>query len=402
MIKHYFLISLKSLSHRKLRSSLTILGIIIAIMSIVALITISSSLKNSIEEQFSKIGATRLYVFPKTNAGFVPTQGLEKKDGETLERLSEFKWVTPYLMQSSSVEFNNEVKKIGILATPTDQLEERWKDLDFNVEKGRLFSDNDDYAAIIGRRVEDDVFKKDVRINDNIIIEGKKFRVIGILKEFGNPEDDNRIYVPIDTAREAFNKPTQLSMIELVVKPGVDISQAAKKVENTLLKSKGEKLSASKKNQLSFEVTTPEQLLGQLNNVLLIIQLVLVSIAAVSLIVGAVGIMNSMYTSVLERTRDIGVMKSVGAKKNDILKVFLIEAGIIGLIGGLLGVIIGVTLAILVGNVAATSGFSFLKIQIDYPVMISCVLFSVIFAMFSGYLPAKRASKLEPVEALRG
>jgi len=118
--------------------------------------------------------------------------------------------------------------------------------------------------------------------------------------------------------------------------------------------------------------------------------------------VGAVGIMNSMYTSVLERTRDIGVMKSVGAKKNDILKVFLIEAGIIGLIGGLLGVIIGVTLAILVGNVAATSGFSFLKIQIDYPVMISCVLFSVIFAMFSGYLPAKRASKLEPVEALRG
>ena len=402
MIKHYFLISLKSLSHRKLRSSLTILGIIIAIMSIVALITISSSLKNSIEEQFSKIGATRLYVFPKTNAGFVPTQGLEKKDGETLERLSEFKWVTPYLMQSSSVEFNNEVKKIGILATPTDQLEERWKDLDFNVEKGRLFSDNDDYAAIIGRRVEDDVFKKDVRINDNIIIEGKKFRVIGILKEFGNPEDDNRIYVPIDTAREAFNKPTQLSMIELVVKPGVDISQAAKKVENTLLKSKGEKLSASKKNQLSFEVTTPEQLLGQLNNVLLIIQLVLVSIAAVSLIVGAVGIMNSMYTSVLERTRDIGVMKSVGAKKNDILKVFLIEAGIIGLIGGLLGVIIGVTLDILVGNVAATSGFSFLKIQIDYPVMISCVLFSVIFAMFSGYLPAKRASKLEPVEALRG
>ena len=402
MIKHYFLISLKSLSHRKLRSSLTILGIIIAIMSIVALITISSSLKNSIEEQFSKIGATRLYVFPKTNAGCVPTQGLEKKDVETLESLSEFKWVTPYLMQSSSVEFNNEVKKIGILATPTDQLEERWKDLDFNVEKGRLFSDNDDYAAIIGRRVEDDVFKKDVRINDNIIIEGKKFRVIGILKEFGNPEDDNRIYVPIDTAREAFNKPTQLSMIELVVKPGVDISQAAKKVENTLLKSKGEKLSASKKNQLSFEVTTPEQLLGQLNNVLLIIQLVLVSIAAVSLIVGAVGIMNSMYTSVLERTRDIGVMKSVGAKKNDILKVFLIEAGIIGLIGGLLGVIIGVTLAILVGNVAATSGFSFLKIQIDYPVMISCVLFSVIFAMFSGYLPAKRASKLEPVEALRG
>ena len=90
---------------------MTILGIIIAIMSIVALITISSSLKNSIEEQFSKIGATRLYVFPKTNAGFVPTQGLEKKDGETLERLSEFKWVTPYLMQSSSVEFNNEVKK---------------------------------------------------------------------------------------------------------------------------------------------------------------------------------------------------------------------------------------------------------------------------------------------------
>jgi putative ABC transport system permease protein len=222
------------------------------------------------------------------------------------------------------------------------------------------------------------------------------------MSEFGNPQDDNTIYIPIDTAQNIFNKKNEVNMIELMTKDGISMSAAAKKAERALLKERGEKLSASRKNKLNFQVTTPDQLLGQLNNVLLIVQAVLVSIAAISLVVGAIGIMNSMYTNVLERTKEIGVMKSVGAKHKDILKVFLIESAIIGFIGGLIGVIFGIGLSKLIESYAIEAGFSFLKIGINYPLIVFSVLFAMIIGMLAGYLPASKAAKLEVVEALRG
>ncbi|MBS3168747.1 ABC transporter permease [Candidatus Woesearchaeota archaeon] len=402
MITPYIYLAFRNLTHRKLRSILTIVGIVIGITAIVSLLSISSGLKGAISSEFEKMGSNKLFVTPKTAVSFTPGKGLTNNDVKALERLSEFKWVTPYLLKSSTVEFNNERKKIFIYAGPTDNIQERWGDFDLDVTQGRLFTNQDKYSAIIGQKIHEGTFDEKVRVNNNIEIDGKKFRIVGIFKEFGNPQDDSSIQIPIETARELYKKPDEVNLIDLVLSPGVNPEEAANKAKKTLLKERGEKISASRKTELNFEVSTPDQILGQLNTVLLIVQIVLISIASISLIVGAIGIMNSMYTNVLERTKEIGVMKAVGAKAADIKKVFLLEAGVIGLIGGVIGVLLGIIISKFVEKLAAQAGFTFLKIAINPYLIIFSLIFAVGVGMISGYLPTNKASKLEAAEALKG
>ena len=138
----------------------------------------------------------------------------------------------------------------------------------------------------------------------------------------------------------------------------------------------------------------------QISQVLGIMQVVLVGIAAISLIVGAIGIMNSMYTSVLERTKDIGIMKAVGARNSDIMKIFLIESGLMGLVGGIFGTALGTIVALIVEKISSQSGF-LLIIRIEYGLLLFGLLFAFLVGMISGALPAYQASKLRPVDALR-
>jgi len=154
-------------------------------------------------------------------------------------------------------------------------------------------------------------------------------------------------------------------------------------------------------DEKEFSVYTPKQLLDQLSSILGAIKIILSGIAAISLVVGGIGIMNSMFTSVLERTRQIGIMKAIGATKKDILSLFLIESGLIGLGGGLIGVILGITTAKIVEVVAFNLGFSLLVIKLDF-LLIGLVLFFAFFiGMISGAIPAYQAASLKPVDALR-
>ncbi|MEK6905955.1 MAG: FtsX-like permease family protein, partial [Nanoarchaeota archaeon] len=148
------------------------------------------------------------------------------------------------------------------------------------------------------------------------------------------------------------------------------------------------------------EVVTASQILEQINQILGVMQIVLVGIAAVSLLVGAIGIMNSMYTSVMERTKEIGIMKSIGARNSDVLQIFLMEAGLIGLVVGVLGTALGTGMALVIGPIAKEAGFH-LVIQIEYSVLAMGLVFAFVVGMLSGILPAYQASKLKPVDALR-
>ena len=150
----------------------------------------------------------------------------------------------------------------------------------------------------------------------------------------------------------------------------------------------------------NFQVVTPAQIAEQINNVLGVVQIVLVGIAAISLVVGGIGIMNSMYTSVLERTREIGIMKSIGARNEDILKIFLIEAGLLGLVGGVFGVAIGVGIGKVVEIFAASAGYGLLKVPINFWIIGFGLGFAILVGTVSGALPAIRASKMNPVDAL--
>ncbi len=388
----YFNIAFKNLLHRKLRSFLTLIGIIIGIAAIVGLISIGSGLNNAIEEQFEKMGSNRIFVMPF--GGAMPGTGdsLTTEDVETLEKMSDFDYVTPYLMESLVVEYNKERYNYVVLGFPSEDAEGRLEGMDISLEEGRYFTANEQNVVMLGYKIALDGFDKEIHINNNVIINGTKMKVIGIFEEIGNSEDDNLVYIPMDRAQELFSAKDKVSIIDLVVKEGKDLDEVVAKVEKTLKKKRGDE---------NFDVVTPEQILAQMGDIMLIVQVVLVGIAAISLIVGGIGIMNSMYTSVVERIKEIGIMKSVGAKNSDILYIFIIESGMLGLVGGIFGVIIGSTIAKVIGFAAAQSGFSLLLIKINPFLVLFGIMFAFIVGMVAGALPAVRAAKLKPVEALR-
>lgn len=393
MIQDYTSLAWENLKTRKLRTTLTIIGISIGIAAIIALISVSQGLENAISEQFEKIGSNRLYVQPE-GAGDPQTRaGLTQDDADALENVAELSWVTPYLIGSGTVEFGKESEFLGtITGIPTSDLEKRWADVDIKLAHGRYFMSGEKSAAIIGSQMAKEGFDSEIRINNNLYINGKKFTVVGIMEEIGNSDDDNRIMIPLESARIAFNKTHDLTVLELVVKDGRSLEQAAKKVEKVLSQKRGSD---------DFEVITPQQILDQLGTILTVIQVVLVGIAAISLIVGAIGIMNSMYTAVLERTREIGIMKSIGATNATIVFLFMLESGIIGFLGGIMGIMGGITLSYTASWAAAGAGFSLLKIMIDPFLLAFGMCFSLTVGIASGALPARHAARLPPTEALR-
>ncbi len=392
MLTDYFLMAVNSISHRKLRSWLTVVGIIIGVASIISLITASRSLESTIESQFEQFGANRILISAKGFQGpGTLSQGLTNEDVETIEKISGFKYIIPGLFRTSEVKLNKETKFALIMGLPSDKFDVFFKDSGIEIRDGRNVKENEKFVALIGYRIAKDMFSRELKVGNKIFINKQEFKIVGILEEIGNQQDDNHIHIPIDIARSVFNEPERVDTIFAQVKSADDIPILQKKIEKELER---------KRDDTNFQVLTASQILEQINQILGVLQIFLVSVAAISLIVGAIGIMNSMYTSVLERTKDIGIMKAIGARNSDILKIFLIESGLIGLVGGIFGVLIGTIIAYFIGIFSTNSGF-LLPIKIEPLVLLSGLLFAFFVGVISGILPAIQASKLKPVDALR-
>ena len=392
MLVDYFFMAVNSIRHRKLRSWLTVIGIIIGVAAIISLITVSRSLESTIESQFEQFGANRIIISPKGFQGpGTSSEGLTIKDVETVEKISGFKYVVPGIFLSTEVKYRKEVGFTLVSGIPAENFEEFFVDSGAKLQEGRFIKDGDRFEAVVGSRVVKDMFDSTLRLGSKIEIKGQEFKIIGILEEIGNAQDDSQINIPLETAREIFDKPDDVDAIIAQVKSANDIPLLQEKVEKELERKRGD---------TNFQVVTATQILEQINEVLGVMQFVLVGIAAISLIVGAIGIMNSMYTSVLERTRDIGIMKAIGARNSDILEIFLIESGLIGIVGGLFGIILGSSMALIIGQLSKGAGF-LLIVQIEPLVLIFGLLFAFIIGVISGILPAYQGSKLKPVDALR-
>lgn len=392
MFTDYFLLSLKSIRHRKLRSWLTVIGIVIGVAAIISLMTLSRSLENTIEDQFETFGANRILISAKGFHGPGSlSQGLTTEDAETIKKISGFEYVISGIFRSAEVRYKNEIGFTIIGGIPSEMYEEFYGDTGIEIEDGRNIREDEKYVAIIGSRVATDMFEKDVHVGDKIEIAQQEFRVVGILEEIGNAQDDNQISISLDAAREIFDEEESIDLIIAQVKSTSDIPQLQEKIEKELERKRGD---------TNFQVLTASQILEQINQILGIMQIVLVGIAAISLIVGAIGIMNSMYTSVLERTKEIGIMKAIGAQNKDILTIFLIESGLIGLVGGIIGTILGTSLALAVGPFSKSAGFT-LNITIEPLVIILGLLFAFCVGIIAGVLPAWQASRLKPIDALR-
>ncbi|MBL7051918.1 MAG: ABC transporter permease [Nanoarchaeota archaeon] len=396
-MKDYITFAIQSITHRKVRSWLTILGIIIGIAAIVALVSTSQGLENAITSQFEELGTNRIYVMPA--GGFTQVRGtgeLTIDDVDVIEDIVGVDYVTSYLYDKKTITFNNEDVFAGVMGYETEvDAQTMFEGLGVNLESGRWFSNNEKGSIILGYKLArdpDNYFDKEIVVNNKVEIAGEKFEVIGIAEPLGNEEDDTNTYIAMEDARRIYDDEEGLTFIEVITVEGVDINGIAEDIERQLERSRGDE---------DFTVLKLEQVLEQFGVILDILQIVLGGIAAIALVVGGVGIMNSMYTNVLERKKEIGIFKAVGASPEDIRNMFVVEAGMIGLTGGIMGAILGILISFAIGEAAIAAGFLYLDIQIEYFVVIGGILFAFIVGMIAGYLPAREASKLYPVEALR-
>lgn len=399
MLKNFFILTLKGIRYRPIRSWLTILGIVIGIMLVVIILSLGSGIQSAVSEALQMFGSDLIIIFPgkETNPliGFLGGQKFKEKDLMDLEKIDGVKFVVPMEIAVLNVEYKGEKKSVMIHATPWRGMIEMFeKSKGVRLEQGSWPQSDQANETVLGYLTFRKLFKSKVRIGQDIIIKSKRMKITGFISEIGNQMDDNVIYVSLDIFRGLTGSRAGAGSALLQVAPDADINLVAKQIKYQLSKQDVVR---------DFSVLTPEKADRLVGNVLSIVELVLIIIALISLIVGAVGVMNTMYTSVLERTKQIGVMKAVGASSDAILSLFLIESGMIGLVGGILGIILGIVSAYVIGLIAANFGvrglFSFASLDFFGFFVVGIITF--ITGVISGILPARRASKMEPAEALR-
>ena len=395
MLRDYFIIAFNNLRRRKIRSWLTVIGIIIGISAIVSLTLVAQGTENAVNAAFEEFGTDVIIVQGGTTfARPTPGEyGLDDRDINFFDSFGEVDIVIPYVYDTQEVEYKNEKKYPIVYAIDTELWSEFLKRSNFEVEQGRNIQEGETGAIIIGWKLNQDYFDKKVDLKSRIKVGGKTFKVVGIYERVGNDGDDTSIAMSIEDARKVFAPAGKVTGAQIIVKEGVNIEDFVKELEKKYEDYRGDK---------NFIMTTSTALLEQINSILGIIQYVIVGIASIALLVGAVGIANTMYMSILERTKEIGIMKSIGATNNAILTIFLIESTFFGIVGGILGCIIGIIMAL--GAKLAIETFSpglpFL-ILIDPKVIGGALLFSAVAGIISGILPARSASKMNPVDALR-
>ncbi len=399
-MKDYFSLALNNLKRRKLRSWLTMIGIFIGIAAVVSLISLGQGLQDYIGEEFEKLGADKIIIQPKgmgMPGAAGPSLILTSEDLKVIENVRGVEWASGYLSKQGQTKFKDELN-IGYAYGANPEGMDKLLDLGELDVEGRIFEKGEKYKVVVGHNhVYGDIWEKEVEIGSTIEIEGYDFKVIGVVEKVGNPMDDAVLYVPKETLREILNIEDEESQIIVKTAEGFNPENVAETIKRKLRQARGEK-----QDQETFSVQTSEQLLETFQNIFAVVQGVLVGIAAISLLVGGIGIMNTMYTSVIERTREIGTMKAVGAKNSDILLLFLIESGLLGLVGGAIGVGIGIGLAKGAEFIAAQAlGTNILQASSNPWIYAGALLFSFVVGTISGVLPAMQASKLKPADALR-
>jgi len=402
-MKDFFFLAFNNLKRRRLRSWLTILGIFIGIAAVVSLISLGQGLQSFIHEQFEQVGGDKILISPKTLTGMSGSATeeelvLTENDLEAVRRVTGVEGAEGAVTRNGVVNYKKESEVVTVAGLNEEYIE-IFGDIDaLKIIEGRQLRDSDKSNAVVGyNHVFGDLWDKDFKVGDNLEIKGKKFEVIGVLKKQGNPVDDNAVWMEKETFRNLFDVGDNEGIITVKVKESFDPEKVAENIKEELRKTRDEE-----EGQETFSVQTFSQLLQTFTDIFAVVQAVLIGIAAISLLVGGIGIMNTMYTSVLERTKEIGTMKAVGAKNSDILWIFLFESGLLGLVGGAIGIALGIGIGKAVEYIAtAQLGTPYLTAVFGLPLIIGSLVFSFVVGCLSGILPALQAAKLKPAVALR-
>jgi putative ABC transport system permease protein len=400
---NYFAYSFKNLKRRGIRSWLTLIGIFIGIVAVVSLITLGSGLKAAVNAQFG-VSSTQLITVQAGGLsygapGATVVTPLTKKDSEAIGRLGLVEFAIPRNLELMKVEYNNQVEFIYAVSVIEGLEDEAYEILDFKAKNGRLIKSGDSGKIVIGNNLADgekNGFERDISTGGTILVQDKKFTVIGIAEKKGSFLLDNIILMLDDDLEKLAGYGDNVDIIGVKVKDKDLMGKAKEEIEKLMRNRRN-----VKEGKEDFEVSTPEAALEQVNSVLNSIQIFVVIIASISILVGAIGIVNTMATSVVERKKEIGIMKAIGAKNFHIFMMFFIESGFLGLVGGVLGVLFG----LLIGTVG-TYGINYYvgattSPAINYLLILFTLVGSFLVGAGAGIVPAMHAARENPVEAIR-
>lgn len=399
MFKNFIILILKGVRHRPIRSWLTILGIIIGVMLVVMILSLSSGVQNAISNTLQMFGSDLIIIFPgkETNpiAGILTGQKFREQDIMDLENIAGVDSVAPMTIGTLNVDFKGEKKSVAFHASYWNKMKSIFEESrGVKLESGAWPQNENANEVVLGYLAANSLFKNKIQTGDEIIVQSKRLKVSGVVARLGIQEDDNSMYMSWHMFHNISGlKPGVISALVRVI-PGENMDFIAQQIRFQLQKQEVVR---------DFSVLSPEKAGRIVGNILSIVELVLLLIAMVSLLVGAVGIMNTIYTSVLERTKQIGIMKAIGASSESILMLFLIESGVIGIIGGIFGVIVGIVFAWIAGFIASRFGINglFSFASLDFFGFFAVLTITFITGIVSGILPARQAAKMEPAEALR-
>ena len=400
MLIDYFKLAFKTFTSQKKRTALTLIGIFIGIAAVVSLISLGQGLKASIDQQFELLGTDKIFVQPGSAVGLDPTITIKLSDDDlqTIRGTAGVKSASAMVFKLARITFKSENKYTFAMGMedPDIEFHEMIESFGVEMELGRGVESSRE--VVLGKNfITGDFFDAAVEVGDKIEVEGKKFRVVGSVSEIGNPQDDANVYLDFEDALDTFDlSRDELDFIYVTVREGEEPSKVGERIAKKL-----RKLHDVEEGDEDFTISTTEDYMETFGVILTVVQIVLIGIAAISLLVGGVNIANTMYTSVLERTNEIGIMKAIGARNRDIFLLFLIESGILGVVGGIAGIAAGIGMSRLVAFAASSAGWSFIKTLFPWYLTFGALVFSFAVGAVAGTLPARQASKLKPVDALR-
>ncbi len=402
MFKEYLKIAIKNLRTRQMRSWLTILGIVIGVFLIMSLLSLSQGLQDTVMNQLRAVGTDIIMIMPGSMSDIMTTMmggsQLTEEDLDAIKNTKGVEAVVPNVYKSALMKYQDETKTVILYGVDwRNSLDIYQTDMGMKIAEGR-WPVSGKKEVVVGSLVPTDIFPG-LKIGTTATIKGRQFEVVGILKSRGSKQDDMMIGVDLNIYREITGERKGAPQAIAKVAAGYSVNQVAKNIKTNL--EEGAKRRAGQQGESAYSVLTSEALGSMVGSIMGIIQVVVFAFGSIAVAVGGIGIMNTMYTSVRERTKEIGILKAVGAKSQTIVMIFLMEAGIIGLIGGLGGMIPGLGLAKLIQVVGQVHPMFYIEASITPGIILFGLLFSFGIGCASGFFPARSAAKLKPVDALR-
>jgi putative ABC transport system permease protein len=400
-----FLEALDSLASNKLRSGLTILGIIIGVGAVIAMVSIGRGAEASITDSIQGIGTNLLFVFRGGSSDVRNPEPMTLGDASAIADpflAPSVGGVAPVLQGSALFSYAGESRTTTLVGVTPDYAPVR----NYRVTEGEFINEEhmlgQSSVVILGTEIANRLFGRiEGLVGETVRIEGQPFRVIGVLESRGGSafsNEDDQAFVPLTTAQTRLLRRSTRDRVDLILVQAISaqsVPQAQDEVSQILRQRHRTEIGAD-----DFTILTQQSFLDTASTVTNILTIFLGGIAAISLLVGGIGIMNIMLVSVTERTREIGLRKALGAHKSDIMIQFLAESSVLSLIGGVIGILLGWAISVIVGRIAVANNAP-ISPTIGLDIILLATLFSTAVGLFFGIYPANRAANLEPVEALR-